>query len=418
MAALAATGVSAKDRPVRAFVSVEPFELRLEALVKAEAWQGEWSLDPALDPANQAALLTRWEELLEGGATVSVGGRELAFPERSLRFVRYEADRGYVPDLRESIPLSEALVGITFSVPARGVEAFDLEWRWWAPGGEQVVVEVASRGKPSARILDASHPRMSWRLEGARVELPTLLPVPPVGRVASHPLRPLLGAAALLMGVALAAAFRQRGRTPVWVGWLFFGGLALGWVAWRHERLEPTLPDRTAGEELVYALLRNTYHAFDFREEAAIYDTLAESVTGPLLERIYLEIRASLELESEGGPRVRVHEVALRACDPAVRQGEGFATRAEWVTVGEVTHWGHTHERTNRYEAAFALQPADGVWKIGDLKLLNEERMQKVSRSSAAEVEDAVRSATPESSVTPATPGRSGSNSTLTAPPP
>ena len=143
------------------------------------------------------------------------------------------------------------------------------------------------------------------------------------------------------------------------------------------------LPADAAAEDLVYALLRNTYHAFDFRDESAIYDTLEKSVSGPLLEEVYLEMRYSLELENTGGPRVRVYEIALRECQD-VPGGDtangGFRTRAEWVTIGEVTHWGHTHERTNRYEAEIALVANDETWKINGLELLNEERMQKVSR--------------------------------------
>ena len=60
--------------------------------------------------------------------------------------------------------------------------------------------------------------------------------------------------------------------------------------------------------------------------------------------------------------------------------GGGFRTRAEWVTIGEVTHWGHTHERTNRYEAEISLTAIDSTWKISALDLINEERIQKVSR--------------------------------------
>src|SRR5690606_12694805 len=101
-----------------------------------------------------------------------------------------------------------------------------------------------------------------------------------------------------------------------------------------------------------------TYHAFDFRDESAIYDTLEKSIMGPLLERVYLEMRSSLELESSGGPRVRVYEIAMRECrnlNVSDADESTFRAFAEWVTVGEVTHWGHTHERTNKYEAEVAV---------------------------------------------------------------
>ena len=62
--------------------------------------------------------------------------------------------------------------------------------------------------------------------------------------------------------------------------------------------------------ELVGRLLHNVYRAFDFRDEERIYDTLALSVSGDLLEQIYLETRRGLELQSQGGARAKVKEVA------------------------------------------------------------------------------------------------------------
>ena len=187
--------------------------------------------------------------------------------------------------------------------------------------------------------------------------------------------------------MVLAAAgivLRRKTKSPPWVGWLVVGGIAVVLVSLRYRTTEVKRPAETAAEELVYALLRNTYHAFDFRDESSIYDTLEASVTGPLLEKVYLEMRGSLELENAGGPRVRVHEIALRECRP-LAGGDlapgAFRTRAEWVTVGEVSHWGHTHERTNRYEAEMEVIPAGKRWKISALNLLDEERIQKVSRN-------------------------------------
>ena len=46
-----------------------------------------------------------------------------------------------------------------------------------------------------------------------------------------------------------------------------------------------------------------------------------------------------------------------------------------WVAVGTVTHWGHTHDRVNRYHATMTITPVDGVWKLVGLELVNEERI-------------------------------------------
>ncbi len=376
----------AAQEAVRGFVSVEPFEFRLEAVVRVGAYREAWRMeDGAIDAAARQAVLDNLLTLFESGVTVTSPGFAFEFNDRSARFIVPDAAKGYAPDERGTIPLDEALVGLTLSAVARGVTAFDLQWLWFAPGQEQLVLEIASRGKPSARLLTPRENRASWKFEG-EAALPALQPVPDLERRQSRPLRPLVYLGLVMAAAAGGVVLRRGTRTPAWAGWLLAGGVAVGAAALRHERVELVVPKDAAAEDLVYALLRNTYHAFDFRDESAIYDTLEESVTGPLLERVYLEMRSSLELENAGGPRVRVYEIALRECQDvpgADLATDGFRTRAEWVTIGEVTHWGHTHERTNRYEAEITLTAVADSWKIAALDLLNEERVQKVSRRPA-----------------------------------
>ena len=55
--------------------------------------------------------------------------------------------------------------------------------------------------------------------------------------------------------------------------------------------------------------------------------------------------------------------------------GVGFVSRCTWNVSGSVGHWGHIHQRTNQYEAELTVKPVDGVWKITDLELLQEERI-------------------------------------------
>ena len=57
--------------------------------------------------------------------------------------------------------------------------------------------------------------------------------------------------------------------------------------------------------------------------------------------------------------------------------GVGFRIRCQWIAVGDVSHWGHIHQRRNRYEADFVVQPIDkdGAWKITEAELVNEQRL-------------------------------------------
>jgi len=128
-------------------------------------------------------------------------------------------------------------------------------------------------------------------------------------------------------------------------------------------------------QTLVSGLLANVYTAFDFRDESAIYDALEQSLVGDLLTDVYLQTMQSLELESQGGARVKVKGVELNevVCEPT---GAGVRAVCNWDVKGSVGHWGHLHQRVNRYDAELVIEPVAGQWKIVALELLEEQRIQ------------------------------------------
>jgi len=125
---------------------------------------------------------------------------------------------------------------------------------------------------------------------------------------------------------------------------------------------------------VVAGLLHNIYRAFDFREEEQIYDVLARSVDGELLTQIYLETRRGLELANQGGARAKVKEIELTdfAAEPA--EAGGFTALATWTVNGSVGHWGHIHQRRNKYRE-LTVRPLQGTWKLTDIDILAEERL-------------------------------------------
>jgi hypothetical protein len=128
--------------------------------------------------------------------------------------------------------------------------------------------------------------------------------------------------------------------------------------------------------EIMSGLLHNIYRAFDFRDESTIYDTLEHSVSGDLLAQIYLETKRGLELASQGGARAKVKEIEILEVEAHRAAGErAFTARSTWNVRGAVGHWGHIHQRINQYQADFRIEPVDGVWKITQLELLQEERI-------------------------------------------
>jgi hypothetical protein len=110
---------------------------------------------------------------------------------------------------------------------------------------------------------------------------------------------------------------------------------------------------------------------------------LATSVTGSLLEDIYLQNRKSLVVTQAGGARAKVKEVEILNVD--VKRIDDRLLRwlfhAQWTAMGTVGHWGHIHTRKNHYDAKITVEPQDGAWRITDLELLEEKRVDPYAQS-------------------------------------
>ncbi len=51
--------------------------------------------------------------------------------------------------------------------------------------------------------------------------------------------------------------------------------------------------------------------------------------------------------------------------------------RAKWTAIGTVGLWAHTHIRENLYDTMLTIQSVGGAWKITDLYLLEETRVDR-----------------------------------------
>jgi len=132
----------------------------------------------------------------------------------------------------------------------------------------------------------------------------------------------------------------------------------------------------------MHSLLKNVYRSFDFRDESDVYDKLALSVQGDLLEEIYLQNRKSFEVKKAGGAQARVKEIEILevGSEPLSSNNKGFEFKAKWTAQGSVGHWGHVHTRKNYYDALVKVQVVDGHWKITGLELLEEKRLDPYAK--------------------------------------
>jgi hypothetical protein len=149
----------------------------------------------------------------------------------------------------------------------------------------------------------------------------------------------------------------------------------------------PEIPEEEA--DAIFARVHaNIYGAFRFREESVIYDALAVSTDGDLLQDVYLQIQRGLKMQEQGGAVSHIRQIEIiHGQRQTVASGlgdagdaQGFTYRCRWNVAGTVEHWGHVHERTNQYEALFTLKPIDGVWKVTKMELLDEQRLRFETR--------------------------------------
>lgn len=369
------------DSPMNVFLYVEPFEVRKELVVRPLDLARFTDLDiqphEPVPPERRDALLAQIAEFLAKRAPVAIDGEQpepildrIHFLRRGLRMTRV-----VTPD--EPIDGTNAIVGAIFVYPVDGLpKDVRLDWDLFDERIQRVPGTATDEAGPMPYFLVPDDAQLHWvnYLKGSAV--PGQLEVRAPRSQISIPMGFGLGAI-LAIGLLIAGWRRQS--------WLLgHAAVALVVVAWfvPTPTLEIPVPSEVrapSGEEAaptIHALLYNVYRALDFRDEEIVFDRLAQSLAGDVLERVYLEMRKGLRLENQGGARVRVREVDLLSVIPLQAEGAGaLRYRTQWNATGSVGHWGHTHMRTNQYEADLTLARIEAQWKIADVQILQEQRV-------------------------------------------
>ena len=134
----------------------------------------------------------------------------------------------------------------------------------------------------------------------------------------------------------------------------------------------PLAPDFT---KHTATLLQNIYRAYDYGDQSDVYDALAYSVNGPLLDELFLKIQSGLRMQEQGGAIANVQEVRIVSIKPALDNPESLDCK--WNVTGTVEHWGHIHTRENQYSARIKLDVSEkGRGRISKFEVTNEKRVR------------------------------------------
>ncbi|MCH2211737.1 MAG: hypothetical protein MK110_10570 [Fuerstiella sp.] len=149
---------------------------------------------------------------------------------------------------------------------------------------------------------------------------------------------------------------------------------------------------------VITQLLSGVYDAFHFRDEDEVYEALAVSTSGDLLQDLYLQIQQSLRMAEQGGAVARVkqidiidtHRQTMTPNPDSPSSDYAFRCLCRWNVSGTVQHWGHIHERINQFHADFLAEPVPVLrkdatsethhWKFTSIDVLNSQRVHFETR--------------------------------------
>jgi hypothetical protein len=368
------------DSPLNVFLYVEPYEVRVEIIARPadiQAWtdlgiEGLRSFPVEL----QNEIMERVGEFFSAHLDLAIDGAPVTPDLDRIGFLNRTLWTPTVVTPPRELDAFAATLGVIFIQPRTGYpREAAVTWTLFPDRVERISGAAIDEAGSLRVFLQRDDNVLRWKNVLKDPTLPTLVDV------RTPPSIVVRGAMWLCwLGLAVAAPLLIRAFSRAMGGaasWAAAGVLALvvaalatgGWNAAQSVRL-----DADRASEIVSALLNNIYRAFDSRDEEVVYESLARSVTDDLLGKTHLEIRRGLELAGEGGARARVQEIELTGLG-MMDSDDGLRMRCQWNVAAAVAHWGHIHQRVNRYVADLHLEAVDGVWKITGMELIEEQRL-------------------------------------------
>jgi len=376
------------------YLYVEPYEVRHEILTRVrdlEAWMDLGLRDRRYIEVDELGpLKQRIGEFLIRKNPVLIDGDSLKPILDRSNYIRVGLQGIQFIEKPERLETSTAIVGVIISYLTDGMpQQVNVDWELFT---DQVLWVPATAADPAGPLMSYLTPDdniHSWTNYLKNYELPTVQKLNVAGSLGEIDLPVVTLVCALLLIPVAGWAFRRRYvggslKIPLIAVLLLVAGGAIGYPFAKVPVARPTAiagdlqPERA--QQLLQLLLKNVYRAFDFREEEDVYDKLAISVSGDLLAEIYLQNRRSFAIKQAGGAQAKIKSIEILEAIAERVEGRplAYAIEGRWSAQGMVGHWGHNHMRRNLYHALVTVEALDGAWKITDLELLEEKRVDPV----------------------------------------
>jgi len=373
--------------PIHVTLTIREGKVRADLLLWASIYEQWWDLKakecgklegPALEKARAAVTAT-----VSNALVLSIDGIPVAPVMKGMRWQAGMQANDFIP-----------YVLISFEYPAlappRSVSIFWKEFErlenlptdhvlvFVEDEGDEIIIERLMKTEPEYVWHAPRAPRV-----GSAADLLEEEPPPPPRKT-----RLPLVSLSILLAAGLAVPFmRRRGASLPVLLCCTLGALMFSAATWGMAGVEvrmpwdaaSSLPSEEEALKIFETLHRNIYRAFDYETEDEIYDALARSVSGDLLDQIYGEVYESLILREEGGAVCKV--TSVKVLDSHVEMPEegsaaaSFRVEHHWRVQGTVEHWGHKHLRTNEYRATYLVRRKPDGWRIAGVELKDQRRI-------------------------------------------
>ena len=365
-------------RPIASFLTVEPFQVRLEVLIRlahAEPWIASLTDQETIEVDRQSQLKQSLVDLIADNTVMQIDAQKASPDMRRADFVTVEANGIFSRAAPVRERLDDAVVGVTFVYDTTEIaNDIQLDWNLFSSEIQTVAATTTDPFGGTKRELSPDDRQWVWKNRWSGYRPPQIKPVS-----VDQPHWPL--PSVILFAIAggvyvFLSSSRLRTTVTILLLTTAFVTYPFARVSVGTSILPTSKPTSQQVADILDRLLTNVYRAYDMRDEEAIYDRLALTITGEQLTDIYLDTQRSLELENRGGARATVDEVEiLDVLSVESVQHGGLLVELTWNVSGSVTHFGHTHYRRNRYRAFVDIVPADGHWKIQSIQVGEQDRM-------------------------------------------
>ena len=374
---------------VMSFLYIEPYEVRHEILARVKDLSAWIDLDLRGDEFIEAdeneKLQKRIGEFFLERDRLLIDGKRLRPILDRTSLVKYSTTASTFISQPERLPINTTMVGVIITYLTEGMPQEVInEWDLWSARTQRVPTDAIDPAGGFPSYVTPEDNIHVWKNYLKNYTIPTVDTVTVADRHRGVALP--LGSLACIVLLALVSwdIWRRKKRGQSVKAMLGLAVILLVGAVVMVPLFQMSVGTAQASRItendarlILDSLLKNVYRAFDFRGEEDVYDKLAISVSGELLEDIYLQHRKSMVVEQAGGAQARVKEIEVEKVqvEDSASKKNALDFRTQWTALGTVGHWGHIHNRQNLYDAILTLASVDGSWKIISLELLEEKRI-------------------------------------------